>query len=254
MKRYPPSRRTDAGSLLALCLCVVVVGGIAGAVIYAVGLWYRILILFPLLIGLATGQTAELVVKSRRVRAPVAAAFIAFIGGAVGWGTEMGIGYVRARSGLAKQIAPLVERAGPIDHSATGRAVSFILVKSSHGDAVTEEQVLAVLTDHPVNLSRTLATDVPSAPSLLEAAWAYLQIRSGAGTKIVSDEKDLATSFLFARSVNMLAGSTMVPDPKEEGTLGKTGTWILWLFEIVCAGGFAAMLANEAVQKNKRSA
>jgi hypothetical protein len=251
MKRYPPSASTDVGALITLCLCVVVAGGLAGTVIYVIGLWYRVLILVPFLLGIATGTAAELLIKRRRIHASVAAALIAFIGGAFGWGTEMGIGYIRARSAVAKQIAPLVERAGPIDHGATGQAVSFILVKWSHDDTVTEGQVLAVLTGQPASLSGTLAADVPAVPSLLEAAWAYLQLRSSAGTKVVSDEGDWAQAFLFAKTVNMVAGKTVVAYPKEERTLGKTGTWILWFFEIGLAGGLAAMLASDAAQKNR---
>lgn len=242
MKHYRASGRARAGDLVTLCLCVVVAGGIAGTVANVVGNWYRILVLFPLLIGLAVGEVAQLVVKRRRVRAPVAAALIAFIGGAFGWGTDMGIGYLRARSHVAEQIAPLVGRVGPIDRGAVGRAVNFLLVKWSRGDEVTEGQVLAVLTGGPAGLSRTLPPDAPREPSLIDAAWSYLQLRAAAGMKIV-DEEGAAYGFLLAETVNAVAGKTMVADPKEEGALGKNGTWIVWFFEVVCAGGFAAFLA-----------
>ena len=249
MESYHPSGRSGPGALIVLCLCVVVAGGIAGAIVHGVSMWYRILMLYSLAIGVAVGRTAVFLIERRHVRAPVAAALLAFIGGAIGWGTDMGIGYLRARSHLAGRMAPLIKRAGPIDQSATGRAVSFVLVKWSRGEAVTDGQVLAVLTGRPMPLSGTAVIDVPQAPSLFAAAIGYMRLRAAAGTKIVYDEDNVAWQFAIAWTVNKTTGRESIEYPELEGVAGKNRTLILWLLDISFAGGLAAWMAFDAAKE-----
>jgi hypothetical protein len=88
-------RRADAVVLLVASLLT---GVTAGALIYALQTRFvHLLILYSLAMGAMVGLTVREVVYRRRIRAPIAAALIAGLGGAMAWTTPLAIGYVQYR-------------------------------------------------------------------------------------------------------------------------------------------------------------
>jgi hypothetical protein len=88
-------RRVDAAALLVTSL---VAGVAAGTVIYVLQTRLtHLLILFSLAMGAVVGLTVREVVYRRRLRAPIAAALIAGLGGATAWAMPLAIGYAQYR-------------------------------------------------------------------------------------------------------------------------------------------------------------
>jgi hypothetical protein len=78
---YRPSGLSDPGSLPLLVAGCFVAGGLAGVVESVVGRWIHLLVIFPLLTGLAVGAFAAWTIGRRRIRAPLLAAAVAGAGG-----------------------------------------------------------------------------------------------------------------------------------------------------------------------------
>jgi hypothetical protein len=101
---YRPSGSSDPGSLPILAAGSIVVGIAAGAAESIVGQWFHLLIIFPLLVGLAVGVFAAWLVARRRIRAPLAAAVVAGLGGLTTQLAYHVTGYVRFRAELEETV------------------------------------------------------------------------------------------------------------------------------------------------------
>jgi hypothetical protein len=64
-------------------------------VLHVVSGLFSLFILFPLLMGLGAGAAGGAIVEKRRIRAPLLAGAIAFVGGMGGWLTDHALTYVR---------------------------------------------------------------------------------------------------------------------------------------------------------------
>ncbi|HEY6006008.1 MAG TPA: hypothetical protein VIV57_24220 [Anaeromyxobacter sp.] len=101
---YRPSGSSDPGSLPILIAGSIVVGIAVGVVESIVGQWFHLLILFPLLAGLAVGAFAAWLIARRRIRAPLAALVVAGLGGLT---TQLAVhvaDYVRFRAELEESV------------------------------------------------------------------------------------------------------------------------------------------------------
>jgi hypothetical protein len=94
-KRPSALRRGDATVLLVASLLA---GTAAGMLIYVLQTRLaHLLILFSLAMGAMVGLRVRVVVYRKRLRAPIAAALIAGLGGATAWAMPLAIGYAQYR-------------------------------------------------------------------------------------------------------------------------------------------------------------
>jgi hypothetical protein len=88
-------RRSDAA---VLCVVSVLAGVAAGALVYLLQTRVvHLLILYSLAMGATVGLTVREAIYRKRIRAPIAAACIAGLGGATAWVSPMAIGYAQYR-------------------------------------------------------------------------------------------------------------------------------------------------------------
>jgi hypothetical protein len=117
---YRPSGSSDPGSLPILIAGSLVVGIAAGVVESIVGQWLHLLIVFPLLAGLAVGAFAAWLVARRRIRAPLAAAVVAGLGGLTTQLAYHVTDYVRFRAELEETVRKSGHTADEALEAATG--------------------------------------------------------------------------------------------------------------------------------------
>lgn len=249
MESYRPSGKKNPGASIILLLVTFVTGGITGGLVYLISLWYEILIIYPVAIGVFVGNVAIIIVKRYNMRTPLTAAMIALFGGVIGWSTNVFISYLSARNSVAEGLIPLLERIGHNDKSRIPDAVNFMLVKWSHGESVPKEQVLEVLANRSVLLSSKTDSNLPLKLSFLEASIGYMKLCAAAGTKIIDDDENVAWQFATAWTVNKITGRETMDYPQKEIHIGKNGTYILWLFEFLLAGCFAAWFAFDQAKE-----
>jgi hypothetical protein len=139
-RRYEASGKTDDGAPMRLALLALVVGAVAGAVEGFVSGWFDLLIIFPLVIGLAAGGAAAKAVKDGKVRAPVLAAWLAALGGLAGQGVKQEVQYQRfLRSPALAQFqgdGPGIDDVLRITTGKTGRA-GYLLLRARQGTTIS---------------------------------------------------------------------------------------------------------------------
>lgn len=94
-RRYEASGKMEDGALFRLALMALLVGAVAGTVEGLIAAWFDLLILFPMIIGLAAGFAASKVIVSSKVRAPALAGLMAALGGLAGQAVKQEIHYQR---------------------------------------------------------------------------------------------------------------------------------------------------------------
>jgi hypothetical protein len=96
-------RSSDAAILLVVSL---VAGLAAGTFIYVLQTRFvHLLILYSLVMGAVVGLSMREAVYRWRIRAPLAAALIAALGGATAWATPLAIGYAQYRLDVGDDVA-----------------------------------------------------------------------------------------------------------------------------------------------------
>lgn len=229
MKAYQPSGHSESGAPIVLLLAGLAAGAAAGAIAHYVGNWFRLLILFPLGMGLAVGMASGVLVTSRKVRAPILAAALAFAGGAVAWLTDHGLGYGETRESLEQAVGDLATEAGLTGEAAPSseavdRAIDQALIALGRGEEIDSLAVLATLQGEAIELEDGKRLDPAPEAAAGEAFYGWLANSARQGTTIKR------------------GGSGGIE-------LGETGTWILWLIEILIAGGVAAGAAHASASE-----
>jgi hypothetical protein len=139
-RRYEASGKTEEGALVRLALLALVVGGVAGAVEGLVSAWFDLLILFPLIIGVAAGAAAGKAVTDGKVRAPALAALLAALGGLVGQGAKQEVQYQRfLRSDAVAQLREGGLGADALLYATTGKTgrAGYLLLHAQQGTTIS---------------------------------------------------------------------------------------------------------------------
>lgn len=104
---YRASGLSESGAIQVLFFGTLAAGTVIGVAESELGRWVRLLVVFPLVAGILVGLVARWTIGRRRVRAPVAAALIAGLGGLA---TQLAChltDYYRFRSAVAfEEVAP----------------------------------------------------------------------------------------------------------------------------------------------------
>jgi hypothetical protein len=104
LRRYVATGRGQPFAIAAV-LGAALVGGVAIGVIEGeIDDWFSLLVIFPLLIGLAAGGGAAWMVSRFQLRAPVLAAALAIIGAAAGYVGSHFVDYRQFRAGIQAEV------------------------------------------------------------------------------------------------------------------------------------------------------
>src|SRR5688500_9262655 len=105
MTPYKPSGKSRPGGTLLFVLGTLAAGLAVGAMANAIGQYFRLLILFPIGMGVAVGAVAWFFVDWGKVRAPVLVLAVALLAGLAAWTTDtFGVPYFRERAQVRAQI------------------------------------------------------------------------------------------------------------------------------------------------------
>jgi hypothetical protein len=131
----------EDGAPMRLALGALALGALAGAVQGLIAAWFDLLIVFPLLLGLAPGIGVAKVVRSSKVRAPVLAALLAGLGGLTGQAVKQEVQYQRflrspAVAALGQQGRPTMDQVLLATTGKTGRP-GYFLLRGQHGVTIS---------------------------------------------------------------------------------------------------------------------
>ena len=96
-RTYQPSGKADDGALVILAAGSIVTGLAVGLLEGFVSQWFSLFIVFPIMIGGASGAVAAAIVKARKIRMPLMAGLMGLVGGVLGQLAVMAYAYVEAR-------------------------------------------------------------------------------------------------------------------------------------------------------------
>jgi hypothetical protein len=139
---YRPSGKSDPGALPALFVATLVAGALAGALLGVIThALIDLLIIFPLLVGLAAGGVAAWRIGAGKVRAPLVAAVIGLVGGLAGQVTKYAVDYQFFRQRVAEAFAdesPGTEVGPALDeylrqHTGSAGFVGFLKFQAEKG-------------------------------------------------------------------------------------------------------------------------
>jgi hypothetical protein len=164
-------------------------------------------------------------VANRRIRAPLQVVAVVVLAGVVTWGVEFAIGYWQSRAEIHAQVESIAADLGatigePLGPEAIQRATNDVLVRFGRGEEVDGLTVVATLVGETLERDDgSLAEPPAEAPTELDAITGWL--RSSAA-----------------------AGSTIDRVGRSGGIeLGTTGTYGLWLVELLIVVGIATSMA-----------
>lgn len=228
LQAYRPSGAADPGAGPRLLLVACGVGLGIGALAHVIGAYFRLLILFPLLMGLAVGAATAFVVKRWRVRAPLVATVAGVLGGVCAFGADLGSGYFAVRADLRQameHVRASLERGrgAPVDPAGVERATDAALVLLGAGRD-PDPSLEAALLGEAVTLEDGTKVEPPPPASPLDLGRAYLDLLARNGTKIGRGGSDKGID------------------------LGDTGTRVLWLLELALLCGVAVSTARGAAR------
>jgi len=214
LRPYKPSGPYEEGSLLPLVGATLIAAVAGGAVVHLVGTWIRLLIVFPALMGACAGIGANIVVKGRRIRAPLLVAVVGALGGLAAWSTDFGIGYARMRSVAVDEIAAFADEASQAGVTSTPESrtatVDALLAAMGRGEAVGNGALAASLAGAPFPDENGVEVQPLAAASSFDALLGYTRFQASLGTTIEHNGHD-------------------------SGKLDATGTFVLWVIEILVA-------------------
>lgn len=155
-RAYQPSGKSAPGALLKLAVVAVAAGLAVGAAeAFSAKYVISLLLIFPLLVGLAAGGFASKIVASGKVRAPGSAALLASLGALLGQGTMHYAGYQLWRSDVLGEIRsetatalsdPAIsdEEKAEITQTNPGEQIdAFLVIKYGHGGFIGYLQLAA---------------------------------------------------------------------------------------------------------------
>lgn len=227
---YRPTGKSDERGILLLLLGGLLAGAAAGAAAHLVGELIRLFLIFPLGMGLLVGFVSGLIVEKKRIRAPLAAALVALLGGAAAWETDFTIGYLRTRARLQEQVRDALRSADSskqfsTDEEAVKRVVDATLLRWSRGEEMRGVDVYANLLEQPIDSEDGTRVDPAPRMTAAQAYVAYARATARHGTRITRGTRSGGMEF------------------------GETGTVVIWFLEILLAGGVAAGMAYGAASK-----
>jgi hypothetical protein len=231
MKPYVPSGKTDEGAHLALILTVVLTALAVGGLANLVGQYIRLLILFPAAMGGLVGAAALQIALAKKMRTPALVITTATLGGLLCWFTDFGIDYLRSRSFVREQVelvaADLEEQGlGAPTEDDIERTVDVTLVYFGEQYAVDPLVMAVNLLNEPLNDGLGSSADPEPAPSSWQAFAGHVRNLAAQGTSI-SD----------------------VGRADDATNLGSTGTYLLWLFELLIVMGVAGAIGWEQARQ-----
>ena len=223
MKRAEPLGLDGPGDAVVFFLGVVLVGVLVGALAHGIGTFIRLLLLFPLGMGLLVGLGAAFLVQWRKVRAPALAVLVAALGAVTAWSTDLLIGYGRERASLTEELeATAVQLQAELETppAATGvaDAVDFLFDAWGEGGDPDFIEVAALLMGTALPTEEGELVQPPTPVGVSAGVMGWLKATAAQGTNIGRVGRD---------------GSN----------IGGTGTWILWGVELLLMAGVAVAMA-----------
>ncbi len=218
MQRYRPSGAFTSEGVAYAVAASVGVGLIAGALIGAVGQWFRLLLVFEILMGLAAGAAASLMIKRYAIRAPWVAVVVGVVGGAGAIVGDEAVGYQFARQGVRESLSTFAAQYNlPVDDDGMATAVDAIFAYAP--EETTDAQIAATIQGAPLTLEDGTAVDPLAAPSLdaLVEGWLKSQVDAGMTIGRVGQKGD---------------------------QVGSTGTLVWMVLGFLCVLGMAGFLAH----------
>ena len=103
-RAYEASGRSDDGAIPVLLVAAIGSGIAAGVIEGYVSQWLSLVILFPLLIGLAAGGVAAWLIRAKNVRAPGLALVIGSVGGVCGALAVLVVRYLLVRAEVGEEL------------------------------------------------------------------------------------------------------------------------------------------------------
>jgi len=145
IRRYVPSGAGDLVAWFDVLGLATLAGVAAGVVEGLVDQWFSLLVIFPMLIGAASGAAATWVIARKRLRAPMRAAAAAVLGAALGYAAIHVVDYERFRSNVIADAAAaasgLTDDASLDDtlvaETGHGGFIGYMQLAASQGVAIT---------------------------------------------------------------------------------------------------------------------
>lgn len=104
LRRYVPSGRSGPLAIPAVLGAAVLAGGLVGVIEGVVSRWFALFFVFPLLIGAVAGAAAAGMIGKFKLRAPMLALILAFLGGSAGYAAEQVTVYLQFRAEISKAL------------------------------------------------------------------------------------------------------------------------------------------------------
>ncbi len=204
----------------AVVLAALLTGGLANVV----GQFFRLLILFPIAMGLVVGFTTARIATQRKVRAPMLLAALAAAGGLGCWMTDFGLDYLRARAAIREQIVAMAsdfqaQGMPPASDEAVDRCVDITLLRWGDGLEMSPLDVAVNLTGEAFEDEQGQLVQPQADPSGPEAFLAHVRAVATEGTVISRHGND-------------------------GPNIGNVGTLLLWLAELLIAAGTAGYIGH----------
>ncbi len=230
MKPYVPSGKAAEGALPLMLFAALATALAVGGLANVIGQFFRLLIVFPLVMGLLAGLAVARVAAVKQVRMPPFVIGLGLAAGLLCWCSDFGIDYLRARAAIHDQVEVLaqdIEAQGlgePGDEDIQ-RCVDLTLVYWGQAREITPTHIAANLLGEPFSDVSGAVIEPEAAPSALEAFAGH--VRS------VADE-----------------GMTISRAGRGDGdNIGAIGTYLVWLLELLLAVGAAGFVAWEQARQ-----
>ena len=184
MERYVPSNKFKPNAIWAVLGASIAAGLIAGIVAQLIGEFFRLLVIFELVMGLVAGFGASWAIKKYHMRAPVLAVLLAIVGGSFAIVGDEGLAFFRARSEVSSEFTKWgneLQLEGITDDN-IGVAVDAVFAYS--GEEVNDAQLAATMTGAPLTLEDGSIVQPLAAPQPWETALGWLRSRTEAGMTI----------------------------------------------------------------------
>ncbi len=226
LKPVRPLGAQEPFDVLLLLVSCIAIGILAGLLAAGIGQFIWLIILFPIGMGFAVGMGATVVIKARKVRAPLIAMLCAGLGGLVAYSMDLTLDYVRTRAavgGNLEEYAVTLKTDTGIQatDAAVSEAVDFLFDAwgAQREEPEVDAQMAAILIGEPITVGELPEQAPPPPVGTAAAVEGFVRMRINAGTSIGN------------------AGSDGAP-------IGPIGTMILWFVELSFTVGFAAFAAR----------
>jgi hypothetical protein len=143
---YIASGKSGLNGVLIVAAAAIGSGLVIGVIEGFVSRWFNLLLIFPAVLGAVAGGAAATAVESRKVRRPLVAGLLGFLGATVATAALHGMAYRDARALIAEAVREL--------GSSDGKTASMLLLKGCSKGCALHDPMLELKSVAGLNTSK----------------------------------------------------------------------------------------------------